>query len=344
LIDSAHIKEILRIKGDGRLFHREGQELEFKQQFNLSGLADYLRDFAAFANNRGGYLVFGVTDKPRKPDGLSRSAIDQFEKVDPEKISGFILDIFSPSIEWEQASFEIGGRVFGVIRVQEAREKPVIAKKDDGKPQIIKNGEVYYRYAGRTQKIQYAELENIIQRRILQNNQHWLDLVQKIGAAGPSKAAILDTERSLIEKQDAQILVVDEELAKKLRFIKEGQFQERFGAPTLKLVGDVVPVEKVEVVKRVREKLIREYPFSATELAQEVEEANPVAKRHRIWEAIRENDLKNNPDYSAYNFRNKKQEDHFKETGKLPKGIPSIYNRKAVNFLVNVLGVTAEDD
>lgn len=343
MIDQAYIQEVLRTKADGRLFHREGQELEFKEQFNLGGLAEYFRDFAAFANNRGGYLVFGVTDKPRVPAGLSESALAQFEKVDPEKISGFLLEIFSPSIEWEQATFEVGGAPFGVFRVHEAREKPVIAKKNEGKQQTIKNGEVYYRYGGRTQKVQYAELESIINRRIEQNNKQWLDLVQKIGSAGPSNAAILDTEKSLIEKQDAQILVVDDDLAKKMRWIKEGQFQKKHGAPTLKLVGDVVPVDKVEVVKRIRENLIREYPLSATELAQAVEAAYPGAKRNKIWEAIRDNGLKNNSDYAAYNFRNKKQEDEYKATGKLPTATPSIYNQKAVDFLVNVLRTAAED-
>ena len=86
---------------------------------------------------------------------------------------------------------------FGVFRIFEARTKPIIAKKDEGKDQIIKNGEIYYRYGGRTQKIQYAELESIINRRVEQNNKHWLDLMSKIATAGPQNAAILDTERHL---------------------------------------------------------------------------------------------------------------------------------------------------
>ncbi|MCK4538777.1 MAG: ATP-binding protein [Candidatus Krumholzibacteria bacterium] len=337
MIEQSWIQEILRTKTDGRLYHREGQELEFKEQFNLAGLAEYFRDFAAFANNRGGYLVFGVTDKPRRPAGLSSRALEQFEKIDPEKISGFLLKLFSRSIDWEQSSHEIGDTSFGVIRVYEAREKPVIAKMDEGKQQIIKNGEVYYRYAGRTQKIQSAELESIINRRVQQNNKQWLDLVQKIGVAGPNNAAILDTERSIIEKDEAKILVIDNELAKKMSFIKEGQFKEKYGTPTLKLVGDVVPVDRVEVVKRVRENLVKAYPYSAAELAQAVEVIVPSAKRNKIWETIRDNDLKNNVDYSAFNFRNKKQEDNYKETGILALNTPSIYNQKAVDYLVNVL-------
>src|SRR6056297_820564 len=174
------LKERLRRNGK-RLYHREGQELEFKEQFNLAALADYFRDFAAFANNRGGYLIFGVKDAPRVLIGMSDKSIDQFEKVDPEKITGFLLEIFSSDIEWTQATLEMDGMRFGVLRLLPAQTKPVIARKDEGKDQIIKNGEIYYRYGGRTQKIQSAELESIINHRIEQNNQQWIDLMSKIG-------------------------------------------------------------------------------------------------------------------------------------------------------------------
>jgi hypothetical protein len=337
MIDESLVREFLRIQ-DGRFYHREGQELEFKEQFNLAGLADYFRDFAAFANNRGGHLIFGVKDSPRIPSGLSKSSADQFNKIDPEKISGYLLDIFSPDIFWEQAAINIGGKLFGVFRIAEARTKPVIAKKDEGKNQIIRNGEIYYRYGGRTQRIQYAELESIINRRIEQNNKYWLDLMSKIATAGPQNAAILDTERSLIEKGDARILVLDEDLAKKLKFVKEGQFVTTGGAPTLKLIGDVLPVNKVEVIKRVKENLIREYPLSAMEVARAVRTKLLGVKQNDIWQAISENDMKNNPDYSAYNFRNKRQEDAFQETGVVALGTPSIYNQRAINFLIKVLG------
>jgi predicted HTH transcriptional regulator len=94
VIQEKVIQEFLRVDGE-YLYHREGQELEFKGQFNLAGLAEYFRDFAGFANNRGGYILFGVTDRPRIPAGMASHAIEQFEKIDPEKISGFLLEIFS---------------------------------------------------------------------------------------------------------------------------------------------------------------------------------------------------------------------------------------------------------
>ena len=52
-----------------------------------------------------------------------------------------------------------------------------------------------------------------------------------------------------------------------------------------------------------------------------------------------ENDMKNNTDYSAYNFRNKKQEDEYRANGVLASVTPSIYNHKAVDFICKVLEV-----
>jgi len=337
MIEKAKIEEILRVTNSGYLFHREGQELEFKEQFSLAGLADYFKDFAAFSNNKGGYLAFGVKDSPRIPNGLSKNSADQFEKIDPEKITGFLLEIFSGNINWEQASFEIDGKNFGVFRIYQANIKPIIAKKDEGREQTIKNGEVYFRYGGRTQKIQFPELEAIINKRVEHNNKQWLDLMSKIGKAGPQNAAVLDTEKSVIEKGDAQILVVDEDLASKLKFIKEGEFVEKKGATALKLVGDIVPIDRVEVIKKVKKNLLKRFPFSAKQLAAEVKKTLLQSSTNDTWRIIRENELKSNFDYSAYNFRNKQQEDNYKQTGKIPSGCPSIYNQNAIDHIINII-------
>lgn len=336
MILEQEIEELIRTTPGGRLYHREGQTLEFKEQFNFAGLADYFRDFAAFSNNKGGYLIFGVTDTPRTATGLSPSSIDQFEKIDPEKISGYLLDIFSGQISWEQNLVEFGEKSFGVFKIDEASVKPIIAKKDEGKENLIKNGEIYFRYGGRTQKIRFPELEAIINKRIEFNNNSWLDLMSKIGKAGPENAAILDTEKSLIEKNDNRIMVIDENLAHKLTFIKEGQFSEKEGAKTLKLVGDITPIDQVEVIRKVKENLIKRYPLSATEVAKQVKDLCPDCSTNDVWRIIRENNLKSNYDYSAYNFRTKAHEDNFKESGKVPSGTASIFNENAVEFIATV--------
>lgn len=330
------VAEYLRLK-DKFLFHRENQELEFKEQFNFAGLAEYFRDFAAFANNRGGYLIFGVQDSPRLPVGLKDSSIEQFERIDPEQISGSLLEIFSSNISWEQKLISHNGGKYGVFYISESQNKPVIAKKDEGRDLVIKNGEIYFRYGGRTQKIQYADLQNIIEKRVETNNKQWLDLMSKIGTAGPQNAAILDTEKGLIEKDDAKVLVIDEELVGKLKFVREGQFSEKVGATTLKLVGDVVPINKLEIIKKVKENLLKQYPLSSKELVGEIKKKLPDAKQNYIWDAIKENSLKINKDYCVYVFKNKMQEDEYEKTGKVPVSTANIYNQNAVDFLVKVL-------
>lgn len=337
MIVDKEIIELIKVKPGGNLYHREGQYLEFKESFSLSGLGDYYRDFAAFANNKGGYLIFGITDSPRRRVGLKKKAKEQFDKIDPQIITGHLNDTFSGHIEWEQTTVTIATKEFGAFKIKEAVVKPIIAKKDEGKDNVIKNGEIYYRYGGRTQKIQYSELEAIINKRIKQNDRHWVDLMSKIGKAGPENAAILDTERSVLEKGEARVMVIGDELASSLKFIKEGEFEEKKGAKALKLVGEVQPAHIVEVIKHEKQNLIKEYPLSATDLAKEVKKKRPKVGQNRIWEIITEQNLKNNLDYCAYNFRNKNQSDKYIESGNISKGTPCIYKPGAVDFIVNII-------
>lgn len=331
------IESILRIKEDGNLYHRESQNLEFKESFNLAGLADYYRDFAAFANNKGGYLIFGVKDRPKRELlGLTQKAFEQFDRLDPEMVTGHLNDLFTSNIIWEHEIFEINGMNFAAFYVFEANMKPIICKKDDGKDQILKNGDIYFRYGGRTQKIQHGELEAIINKRIEQNNNQWLDLVQKIGKSGPQNAAILDTEKGLIEKRENQILVVDKELVKNIQWIKEGEFSEKKGGKTLKLVGSVVPIDHVEVVKKVKENQLKEYPLSAQQLQDAVKLKLPAVKLNEIYRIVAENDIKNNKEYSTFVFRNKKQEDEYEANKTLPKSIPSIYKQSVIDLIVRI--------
>lgn len=91
------------------------------------------------------------------------------------------------------------------------------------------------------------------------------------------------------------------------------------------------------MVKKEKENLLAEYPLSATDLAESVKQELPNISRNKVWKTIKKNDMKNNKDYSAYNFRNKKQEEQYKESGQLPRGTPSIYNHKAVELILEIL-------
>ena len=80
------------------------------------------------------------------------------------------------------------------------------------------------------------------------------------------------------------------------------------------------------------------------EFAAAVCDEYPKVGQNRVWRVIRENGMKDNADYSAYNFRNKRQEDDYKESGAVPAATPSIYNNNAVEFITNVLRTEDSED
>ena len=177
----------------------------------------------------------------------------------------------------------------------------MIAKKD---AEGIKNGEIYYRYAGRTQKIQYAELEAIIQERIQKVIEQWMGLMSKIASIGPQNVALLDIEKGSLETGDNTILAIHEELFQKIKFLNKGHSLTNDEVDALEIVGDVRPI--LGVIQEVKENILTEYPLSATEVAKAVKEQLPEISTNKVWEIIKNENMKNNEEYSIYNFRNKK--------------------------------------
>jgi predicted HTH transcriptional regulator len=67
----------IEVNKKGHLVKRESFDLEFKQSFQYGdSLHFYIRSLVGMANNRGGQIVFGITDSPREPVGLQN---DKFE-------------------------------------------------------------------------------------------------------------------------------------------------------------------------------------------------------------------------------------------------------------------------
>jgi hypothetical protein len=59
---------------------------------------------------------------------------------------------------------------------------------------------------------------------------------------GTANAIILDTDKNTLNTNGRPI-VLDEKLIEQIKFVREGQFEEKAGAPTLKLVGEVKTVK-----------------------------------------------------------------------------------------------------
>lgn len=233
-----------------RIINREGTNIEFKESYNHVSMAQYFKAIAAFANNSGGYILFGVGDKPRRLLGLNGKSLKQFEEIQVDEFTNNLREYFSPEIKWDHCTFEFRDKSFGVIYVQKLARKPCICKKhyDDTNPKYsLKEGDIYYRYGGRSERIRYEELQEIIEESRKNEERQWLDFAKKAVRIGVSNAALLDLNTGSLCGTGGTV-VLDEELLKKVAFIKEGAFVETGGMPTLRVIGDITEISTGKVV------------------------------------------------------------------------------------------------
>jgi len=226
--------EIFELNSKGHLKRRESFDLEFKSNFHFGdSLIEYAKSMVGMANNKGGKIIFGVTDRPRVPKGLDN---DKFENCDPKTFHQVIQDYFSHEIHWDMNSFEFKGKSFGRIEVHESNVKPVICKKT--KDKLVREGAIYYRYRGETKEISFTELFQLIEYERRKEKMLWMNHIQKIGQVGPQNIHLIDTYKGEIHVGNGKLLI-DKSLIDKLTFVREGKFVETDGAPTLKLIGEI---------------------------------------------------------------------------------------------------------
>ncbi|MBK3797887.1 hypothetical protein GAY33_01285 [Azospirillum brasilense] len=213
----------------------ENDWTEFKETFGWNSRAAYARTIAAFANNRGGYLVFGVHDESKHIVGLSS---DSFKRMDPAVISQYLNQHFAPAIRWQMETVDIFGKSVGLIYVWQAENRPVICTQNHDP---LKSADIYYRYVGYSSRINTAELLTILSERDDKIERKWMETMRHIRHIGIDNTAVLDTSNGVV-KGPGGSFVIDEALLPKLKFIREGHFSEDSGAPALKLVGEVEPI------------------------------------------------------------------------------------------------------
>ena len=218
---------LLRIDPASKAVHsRENSRLEFKKTFNLGSASKYLRTMAAFANARGGFLIFGVTDSPRIACGVNRR---RFESVDPVRLTSLLNSHLSPEVKWDSGIVTVEGVVLGFIYTHESHRKPVMASSNfrDG----LKEGDIVYRYRGQSRRIAFPELREIIEERLENEREAWRRHIEHISRAGPTNVGVLDSVSGILHGRGGSYLI-DPDLLDQLSFIQEGVFDE---VPTVTL-------------------------------------------------------------------------------------------------------------
>lgn len=238
------------LEHEDRLASRESGKLDFKESFNLGSADEYARTMAAFANTAGGYLVFGVKDKPRTLLGLKN---DNFDSVDPAKVTQALNERFAPEINWEPLTHTVKEKKVGIIYVHEASRKPVVCVRA-GKE--LQEGAIYYRYRGRTEKIRYPELRELLDGELRRERELWMKHVQKMAKLGIENVGVLSTVTGEVTGSHGSFLIPEDLLAQ-IKFINSGTFVESGGAPTLKVIGEAetIPSKFVQPTKMVRQPL-----------------------------------------------------------------------------------------
>jgi len=222
----------------------ETDRVECKRNYRLTG--DIIKSIAGLANNKGGYIFFGVADRTFTVDGVDDGA---FASADPAEINRALAGALDPVPHVTKEIIEIGGKTIGILYVEKHDHAPIMALKNIGSD--VKEGTIYYRYVGETRAIKPGELRQIIAMREQRAIAEFSQRMTRV-AAGSEATLNLDTGEV---KGRSGGFVIDKSLLPSIQFIREGDFSEAKGAPALRLIGDVEPVDATE---RERLKIIRD--------------------------------------------------------------------------------------
>ena len=231
------LDELFNCDVNNKLLVSESYDVEYKENFNID--ADIIKTMSGLANNRGGYIIFGVEPSQKKLKGIKQTKIDFYlEKIDREEVRGKILSACQPNIEYKHYLHTWNGLSFIVFYIPESKNKPHIFSNsnDDVRP-----GDIFYRYNDSIKKIQYAELNSIIENKRLKEQEKWMRFLGEIAKIGLDNALIIDAKNGKMISSDnyENGIVLDESVLSKFKLIKEGQFNEITGDPTLKIIGNL---------------------------------------------------------------------------------------------------------
>lgn len=219
----------------------ETDTVECKESFSIRSeerFAKILRAIAGLANNRGGYVILGIKDNGPQQLKVVGLPTTEFATTDPAAINRILVSALSPVPRFRLTSKTIDGMSVGIIYVEEDDNPPVMANKNLS--DVIREGAIYFRYVGETRPIKPAELREILafrERKAVER------LSQSVSRIATGNAVALDLDTGLAAGPGGR-LVVDKQLLDGMQFIREGEFSETVGGPTLRVIGEVTPIDR----------------------------------------------------------------------------------------------------
>ncbi|MDO4285097.1 MAG: putative DNA binding domain-containing protein [Eubacteriales bacterium] len=133
------------------IFAGESENVEFKSEIP-SKSEKYMKTVVAFANGKGGKLIFGVEDGTWAVSGFSKEEV--FQKMDA--ITNAVFDSCEPKITPNIAVQEIDGRAIIIVEIIPGMQRPYYIKG-----QGIMDG-TYIRVAGTTRHAERYRVQELI--------------------------------------------------------------------------------------------------------------------------------------------------------------------------------------
>ena len=236
---------------DNLVNNRESNTIEFKESFNKN-FKSYIKTICSFANSKGGAIIFGVKDKPRKPVGINDVKLKEFRDFDCKNLETELQSYLSETIQFKLEEFtqkiNEDNLVFGVLSIEEASNKPVICKKNYDRKPTLREGAIYFRYNSKSEEIKAVDLLRLIQREKEKERDLWIKNITKMAQVGITNAGVFNYEKGEIYAGQNKILL-DKDILDKIKFIKRGEFVEEKGAPALVLKGEIENMEAVKLIK-----------------------------------------------------------------------------------------------
>ena len=230
---------------------------------------------AAFANRDGGYLIFGVKDKPRTVVGLKDSSFDEY---DDEKIVEKLNEYFSPEITFLRTTIKYLDLNIGIIYVYQSISKPIVCTKSiqNNGSFTIREDAIYYRYSAKSSEIKYPDLRIMLENVKENERKLWMQTITKIAKIGVNNLSLINLKDGKLNVNclgKNKELFVDEKVISSLKLVKEGHFVETNGEPALKLIGEIkgitgALVNQEKIIKQIEPTYIHEKYLLETFLNQ----------------------------------------------------------------------------
>ncbi len=228
---------------------RETEKTEFKKSIYISAdclSKDYLKTICAFANNKGGVMIFGVRPNSFVIEGIK----SKYHELDNRYASTLIKQHIQGSLEFDLFTHQFGEKVVGFLTIGQANKRPVILKENyQVGNETLNAGEIYFRYPGQSRRIDFNDLETLIEQEAQDRFKKLTEKLHTIMSVGPDKIDLMKTETGeILLGNEKSKLVLDKEILDQLNLIKEGKIVEVDGAPAYVIKGyinseDVVPVQ-----------------------------------------------------------------------------------------------------